>query len=214
MTQRTCVECGVSIESTARKKFCSDLCNWRTKDRRKKESGYYKKPEVRSRRNRQYRERYQKAIQEGRHPAEHKLRKSIPKWNLNCFHCGDALDNPNAVRKYCSEECLVSARRVRKRVNRKNWADYELRNQHNTHKRRAIQYGVEYELIDKNKIYERDGWICGICSDVVDRSLQFPHPLSASLDHIVPMSLGGPHIATNTQCSHLECNLRKGVEHV
>lgn len=214
MSQRTCVECGVSIEGTRRKKFCSDLCNWRTKDRRKKESGYYSKPEVRARRNRQYRERYQKALQEGRHPAEHKLRKAIPKWNLNCFHCGGILGNPNAVRKYCSDECLVSARRIRKRINRKNWSDYELRNQHNTHKRRAIQYGVEYDLVDKNTIYERDGWVCGICSVVVDRSLGFPHPRSASLDHIVPMSLGGPHIAANTQCSHLECNLRKGVEHV
>jgi hypothetical protein len=136
------------------------------------------------------------------------------KWTLNCLHCGNRIDSPNAVRKYCTDVCLVEARRIRKRANRKNWSDYELRNQHNTHKRRAIQYGVEYELIDKNKVYERDGWVCGICSGDVDRSLKFPDPMSASLDHIIPMSLGGPHIEVNTQCAHLKCNLEKGAAYV
>lgn len=33
--------------------------------------------------------------------------------------------------------------------------------------------------------------------------------MMASLDHIVPMSLGGGHTYLNTQCSHLMCNLKK-----
>jgi len=214
MSKRTCIECGVSIEGTKRLKFCSDLCNWRVKERRKKASGYYQREDVRERRNRQFRERYQGAISEGRHPAEYKRRKNRHKWTLNCLHCDGLIDEPNAVRKYCSNACLIEARRIRKRANRRNWADYELRNQHSTHKRRAIRYGVHYELFDKIDVFERDNWKCGICGKLVDRSSVFPDPFSASLDHIVPMSLGGAHSADNTQCSHLSCNLRKGVEYV
>lgn len=34
--------------------------------------------------------------------------------------------------------------------------------------------------------------------------------MSASLDHVVPLSLGGAHTPENTQASHLICNGRKG----
>lgn len=33
--------------------------------------------------------------------------------------------------------------------------------------------------------------------------------MSASLDHVVPMSKGGGHTYANTQCSHLKCNVDK-----
>jgi len=77
------------------------------------------------------------------------------------------------------------------------------------HRKRARYYGVRYEPIKKRAIFERDGWRCGICNKKVDRRLKFPHPMSASLDHIIPMSLGGPHLLHNVQCSHFGCNSRK-----
>jgi len=43
----------------------------------------------------------------------------------------------------------------------------------------------------------------------VDPSLKYPDPMSVSLDHIVPVSLGGMHAMSNVQCSHLFCNLSK-----
>lgn len=78
-----------------------------------------------------------------------------------------------------------------------------------TYRSRARKYGVEYEPVNKQRVFERDGWMCGICGKRVDKRLKDRHPLMASLDHIVPMSLGGGHTYLNTQCSHLECNLRK-----
>lgn len=71
-------------------------------------------------------------------------------------------------------------------------------------KRRAARHGVEYEPINRLRVFERDGWVCGICGDPVARE-------DASLDHIVPMSLGGPHLYPNVQCSHLLCNVRKAA---
>jgi 5-methylcytosine-specific restriction endonuclease McrA len=74
---------------------------------------------------------------------------------------------------------------------------------------RAEFYGVRYEPIDPVEIFERDGWTCGICREPVDRSLVYPDPQCASLDHIIPWSAGGAHVAENVHCTHLRCNLKK-----
>lgn len=76
-------------------------------------------------------------------------------------------------------------------------------------RKRARKYGVAYEPINKQRVFVRDGWRCGICREPVDKRLKFPHPRSASLDHVLPMSRGGDHVYANVQCSHLECNSRK-----
>lgn len=49
--------------------------------------------------------------------------------------------------------------------------------------------------------------ICAICGMPVDKSLKFPHPMSPTIDHIVPVSLGGhPSDPDNLQLAHLKCN--------
>jgi 5-methylcytosine-specific restriction endonuclease McrA len=78
-------------------------------------------------------------------------------------------------------------------------------------RQRIKKFGVEHERVVKLKVYERDGWQCGLCPEPVDPTLAYPHPMSASLDHVVPISRGGGHTYANTQCSHLECNVRKGA---
>lgn len=79
------------------------------------------------------------------------------------------------------------------------------------HRKRARLYGVAYEPIKPKVIYERDGWRCQLCHRKVNPKLEFPHPKSASLDHIVPMSQGGGHVKANVQLAHLSCNDLKGV---
>lgn len=76
--------------------------------------------------------------------------------------------------------------------------------------RRARKIGVEYEHFSSKEIFERDDWRCGICEHTVDSKLRYPHPRSASLDHVIPLSKGGGHTRANTRCSHLECNVRRG----
>lgn len=84
-----------------------------------------------------------------------------------------------------------------------------LRGRDKGHKRRARKYGVRYERVNRKAIFERDGWMCGLCNGTVDRSLEYPHPFSVSLDHVVPISMGGSHVAGNLQCAHLHCNILK-----
>lgn len=56
-------------------------------------------------------------------------------------------------------------------------------------------------------IGDRDGWICGICQDRVDRRYVSPDPASPSVDHIVPVELGGPDTLDNVRITHLFCNM-------
>jgi len=52
--------------------------------------------------------------------------------------------------------------------------------------------------------------ICGICGKPVDFSLKYPHPLSATVDHIIPVSKGGhPSDLDNLQLAHRCCNREK-----
>jgi len=69
--------------------------------------------------------------------------------------------------------------------------------------------GLDAERFTKQSIFERDGWCCGICRKRIPRHARHPHPLSASLDHIIPLSKGGPHTRVNTRASHLRCNVRR-----
>lgn len=78
-------------------------------------------------------------------------------------------------------------------------------------KRQSLIRGASSaEAIDYTAVFIRDSYICQLCSEPVDEALNYPDPMSASLDHRVPVIDGGTHTYDNTQCSHLVCNMRKG----
>lgn len=76
-------------------------------------------------------------------------------------------------------------------------------------KRRALKRGVEHEPYIDTYIFERDGWICQVCGQKINKRLKWPHPRSKSIDHIIPMSKGGSNAPINVQATHLRCNLSK-----
>ena len=52
--------------------------------------------------------------------------------------------------------------------------------------------------------------VCGICGRPVDFSLKYPHPLSPTVDHIIPLAKGGhPSDIDNLQLAHRCCNRQK-----
>lgn len=79
------------------------------------------------------------------------------------------------------------------------------------HVRRVMKGGGRFYRVTRPQVYERDSWMCGLCNRTVDPQLTWPHPLSASIDHIVPVARGGDHSLENLQTAHLVCNLRKGT---
>jgi hypothetical protein len=77
-------------------------------------------------------------------------------------------------------------------------------------RRMLIQQADQGERFAPADVYERDHWTCGLCRLPVDPGLAWPHPMSASVDHILPLSRGGSHTLANVQCAHLGCNSSKG----
>lgn len=128
----------------------------------------------------------------------------------DCRRCGAALTDTHYARR-CPPCQVLNKREAQanaKRAGRERgeaWAT--MRN----HRQRAKHYGVPYESINRLRIYERDGWRCGICTKQIDQELKHPHPMAVSLDHIVPISRGGGHLKTNVQASHWQCNIDKGA---
>ena len=52
--------------------------------------------------------------------------------------------------------------------------------------------------------------VCAICGQPVDKTLHTPHPLSAEVDEIIPVSRGGNPLAwDNVRLTHRRCNRLK-----
>lgn len=78
--------------------------------------------------------------------------------------------------------------------------------------RRARKAGTApKEIFSRDEIGERDGWICWLCGEPIDRSLKWPDPRSASMDHVVALASGGAHARSNVRIAHLRGNIRRGA---
>lgn len=67
---------------------------------------------------------------------------------------------------------------------------------------------AEYE--HNKKIILATQTVCGICGKPVDKSLKYPHPFSATVDHIIPVAMNGhPTSLDNLQLAHFKCNRLK-----
>lgn len=110
-------------------------------------------------------------------------------FEISCRLCGSVLIATRLAQRYCSALCSnrASKRRLYAAGSRRRFP--------------RVRYG------ERRAILERDGWRCGICRAVIDPALKFPHPGSASIDHVDP---DGAHAPANWQASHLACNVEKG----
>lgn len=76
-------------------------------------------------------------------------------------------------------------------------------------RRRALLAGVPSEPYRLRQVVAKSKGACALCLEPVDLSLRYPDPRSRSVDHIVPLILGGPDTLANVQLAHLRCNLQK-----
>lgn len=78
-------------------------------------------------------------------------------------------------------------------------------------RRRAKKAGVEQRFYRRADVFAEHGHLCSICTDPIDSSLAWPHPMSPSIDHVVPIALGGGDTPENVRPAHLRCNQAKGA---
>lgn len=79
------------------------------------------------------------------------------------------------------------------------------------HRRRARKRAATVDEINLGQLWTDCSGFCGICGAEIDPALRYPEPMSKSIDHIVPLSMGGTHEQANLQWAHLVCNIRKGA---
>lgn len=75
---------------------------------------------------------------------------------------------------------------------------------------RKLRRARTWDGVTDPAIFERDRWRCWICGKRIGKKLRYPHPRSASIDHEVPLSLGGDDTALNKHAAHLGCNVARG----
>ena len=120
------------------------------------------------------------------------VKKSTPRF---CTFCNRQLPpESRSDKKFCSEGCTSAARM----------------NLHRAAQRMRITVAGELKRVPRVAIYERDQWICQLCDKPIDRELRYPDPMCASIDHVIPVSMGGTNSAENLQASHYLCNTSVG----
>lgn len=108
-----------------------------------------------------------------------------------CAWCGEEVGEDKRLgARYCTDTCTVLA---------------------NQQIRRARRLRRPFETFSRRAVFERDQWLCHICGDPTDREVHSRHPLSPSLDHLIPIAEDGSpgHVMVNTACAHLRCNMAK-----
>jgi 5-methylcytosine-specific restriction endonuclease McrA len=60
----------------------------------------------------------------------------------------------------------------------------------------------------RREVAERDGWICQLCYEPIDRAAKGPRSLE--VDHRTARSRGGSDDLENLQAAHMSCNRSKG----
>lgn len=138
-----------------------------------------------------------------RYASEHIQRKKARTIDPNraCEGCGVSIPmSRRADARRCSRKCVHASR-----------PPEEYRNKAKL-RRARIKGATTIERFRATDVYERDRWICRICFVPIDQTKAWPHPMSKSVDHIVPVSRGGAHAMSNVRAAHLGCNSRKGAK--
>lgn len=110
--------------------------------------------------------------------------------NLSCADCGVALANPTPGGG--PRRCDACRSERRRSTNRRKNA-----------KRRGLVPG-KYLIAD---VGDRDGWVCHLCGDGIDRHLPGTAKWGPTIDHLLPVSRGGTDDLSNVAVAHRHCNV-------
>lgn len=117
----------------------------------------------------------------------------IARWSRKCNDC----DAEYVQKKNTSGKCGRCRKKDRERA-----SSVRLRV-------RRGKVRVAVNKLSVREVFDKDGGRCQVCKKAINWDLSWPHKMSMSVDHIVPLSKGGSDEAENVQAAHLGCNSRK-----
>jgi len=119
-----------------------------------------------------------------RHIMYQRNRRAERRRRKECQQCGEG----GAVKKFCSKTCRQQASRSRRSARKRN---------------------AFVENVSTKKLAKMQNWKCHLCGGKISKTAKAPHPHSLSLDHLIPLSLGGEHSYANCAAAHFRCNSLK-----
>lgn len=203
-----CGYCGVEMVGQApQAKYCSDRCHWdnhhaeqkRRRHEQRRASGlplpgdvvpcanpqcvntatYYRQRAFCSRKCQIYFRENKHWLGEG---------PSTRIFFTTCVHCGKCLSTTSRNKRKSCQSC--TEQKDRARWHKKN------------HTRRAA--GIMVVTVDD--LRQRDGGRCNICGRRIDFNLSGRAKWGPTIDHLLPVSLGGTNDADNLALAHRVCN--------
>lgn len=181
--QRTCPVCARPVIGRSDKIYCSTACSV-AGYRRRNADVYAERNRERMARRRLVRRSRRMRTARAKVARAARGRGPSKIWQAGlCPICRTPTiwDNPRHMT--CSEPCRI-AHRERRRSERRR--------------------------IRRLEIFERDQWRCWLCGDGIDRELQVPHRMAATVDHVQPRIFGGSDDPSNLRAAHHSCNSRRG----
>lgn len=138
----------------------------------------------------------------------------VPVLHAECRTCGTEFNRSDggSTRFFCSKRCKDEKEKLTRKAARNSPA-VKMARRIDKKMRRALSRGANGgERVDPLKVFERDGWRCGLCGSMTLKSARgSTHDRAPELDHIIPLALGGAHSYANTQCACRRCNGAKGA---
>lgn len=127
----------------------------------------------------------------------------------SCIVCSITVSRPRCfgLGKFCSDRChkmwLID----------ENISADPVRGVHRPYYGNKRKYKIRKgDLIDRQDVFDFFDWMCIVCDEPIDKTIEYPDKMSATLEHIIPLSKGGTHTWDNVAPSHLLCNEKKGSD--
>lgn len=138
-----------------------------------------------------------------RQRAERSVIRTCPSCMLTWSALGKAGGRKHCHTAECNDAFKLHQREVRRAI--------KLRAGGGNHQSRARRYGGARESFNPLDVLARDRWRCQLCGIKTPQAKRGSMDDNApELDHIIPLSKGGPHTRANTQCLCRKCNSVKG----
>lgn len=147
----------------------------------------------------------------GEASTEYKKKPDHERPKAKCEVCGKVfIKKFNSANRACSRDCGFVIKKI-EADNHREGKYFErtgrIYDRTRGYPSRAKKFGCHYEKVDLRKIFKRDNWKCTACGIDTPKSLRGTfHNQAPEIDHVIPMSKGGPHTEWNLQALCRKCN--------